>query len=60
MFVVMTGLRSTVAIGTDRIERINRQRDTVTGAGLGEGPAKATPLMSKQAVTASVMLFQFV
>ena len=57
MFVVITGLMITVALGTE-VLRVSIGRDTVTGVGVGEGPAEATPLISKQAVTASATLFK--
>jgi hypothetical protein len=53
MFVVTTGLMITVAMGTE-VSMVSIGRDTVTV------PAEATPLISKEAVTASVTLFQLV
>jgi hypothetical protein len=49
----------TVALGIE-VSKVSIGRDTVTGGGVGVGPAQATPLMSKEAVTASVTLFQLV
>lgn len=62
MFVVTTGSIIMVAMGTV-VSKVSIGRDTVTGAGVGVGvpvPAKAAPLSSNEAVTASVTFFQFV
>jgi hypothetical protein len=59
MFVVTTGLMITVAMGTE-VSKVSIGRDTATGGGVGVGAAEATPLMSKEAVTASTTLFQLV
>jgi hypothetical protein len=52
MFVVTTGFRTTVAMGTE-VSRVSIGRDTVIGGGVGVGCAEATPLISKEAVVAS-------
>ena len=66
MFVVLTGFRTTVEPGTV-VSSVSIGRDTVNGAGdgveAGDGVgvcAEATPLISNEAVTASVTLFQVV
>jgi hypothetical protein len=59
MFVVTTGFGIMVAREIE-VSRVSIGRDTVTGGGVGEGPAEATPLMSNEAVMASVTLFQLV
>ena len=46
-------------MGTE-LSKLAVGRVTVTGAGVGVGCAEATPLISKEAVTASVTLFQLV
>ena len=57
--MVITGFKITVALGTE-VSKVSIGRDTVTGGGVGEDPAEAIPLMSNEAVTASVTLFQLV
>ena len=59
MSVVTTGSMITVVMGTE-LSKVSIGRDTVIGAGVGVVCAEATPLMSKEAVTASVTLFQLV
>jgi len=53
MPVVTTGLRRTVAMGTELL-RVSVGSETAIVV-----CAEATPLMSKEAATASVTLFQF-
>ena len=60
MFVVLTGFRTTVEPGTV-VSRVSIGRDTVTGAADGVGVcAEAAPLISNEAVTASLTIFQLV
>lgn len=63
MFVEMTGSRMTVELGTE-LSNVSVGKLTLTGGGVGVGvgaPAKTTLLLiSKDAVVASVILFQLV
>ena len=59
MAVVSTGSMITVAMGTEEAKR-PLGRDTVGGGVGADVPVAATPLISKEAVTASVTLFQLV
>jgi hypothetical protein len=52
MFVVVTGFRTRVAMGTE-VSRVAIGRDILIGGGVGVGCAEATPLISKEAVAAS-------
>jgi hypothetical protein len=55
--VVITGLLITAPPGTDAF-KVATGRETASGAGVGVESADAIPLRSKEAVTASVKLFQ--
>ena len=57
--MVTNGSVITVAMGTE-VSNVSVGRDTATGPGVGVDPAEATPFISKEAVTASVTLFQLV